>query len=74
MNMLRVEKLTASRIVISKLGETLKIVHAKEPGYDIYIDKSDFTLDIFVAGIFAKRYTIGHGAVGKRQRQLNNLY
>ena len=41
----------------------MKIIHAKEKGYDIHIDKSDFSLDLFVAGIFAKRYVIGHGAV-----------
>ena len=48
----------------------MKIVHAKEPGYDIYIDKSDFTLDIFVAVVFSPSVIPSVTEQSKRQRQL----
>jgi lipoprotein-anchoring transpeptidase ErfK/SrfK len=44
-------------------GEALKVVKVKEAGgYHIDIDLSDYTLDLFIGGAFAKRYTIAHGA------------
>jgi lipoprotein-anchoring transpeptidase ErfK/SrfK len=46
-----------------RVGETLKVVKVKEAGgYHIDIDLSDFTLDLFIGGVFAKRYVITHGA------------
>ena len=44
-------------------GEAIKVVKIKENGgYRIDIDLSDYTLDLFIGGAFAKRYTIAHGA------------
>jgi len=44
-------------------GETLKVVKVKAAGgYRIEIDLSDYTMDLFIGGAFAKRYTIAHGA------------
>lgn len=44
-------------------GESIKVVKVKEKGgYRIDIDLSDYTLDLFIGGVFAKRYTIAHGA------------
>ncbi len=44
-------------------GETIKVVKVKESGgYRIEIDLSDYTLDLFIGGAFAKRYVITHGA------------
>lgn len=46
-----------------RAGEALKVVKVKEAGgYRIDIDLSDFTLDLFIGGAFAKRYEITHGA------------
>lgn len=45
-------------------GQTIKVVHAKERGYEIHIDKSDFRMDLFVADLFARRFTIGIGKEG----------
>jgi lipoprotein-anchoring transpeptidase ErfK/SrfK len=44
-------------------GETIKIVKVKDAGgYHMDVDLSDYTLDLFIGGVFAKRYTIAHGA------------
>lgn len=44
-------------------GESIKVVKVKEAGgYHIDIDLSDYTLDLFIGGVFAKRYVITHGA------------
>ncbi|GDY14081.1 hypothetical protein LBMAG53_29590 [Planctomycetota bacterium] len=44
-------------------GETLKVVKVVEKGgYRIHVDKSDFHLDVFIAGLFARRYQVSHGA------------
>lgn len=55
-------------------GESIKVVKVKDAGgYHIDIDLSDYTLDLFIGGVFAKRYSITHGAkesptpVGKTQ-------
>lgn len=55
-------------------GESVKVVRIKDAGgYHIDIDLSDYTLDLFIGGVFAKRYVITHGAkesptpVGKSQ-------
>lgn len=45
-----------------KVGEQLKIVHAKETGYLLHVDKSDYFLDLYIAGLFARRYPVGIGA------------
>lgn len=46
-----------------RAGETVKVVRVKDNGgYRIEIDLSDFTLDLFIGGAFAKRYIITHGA------------
>lgn len=60
LNRLRGKPPTASDL---RVGETLKVVRVRERGgYRIEIDLSDFTLDLFVGGVFAKRYNISHGA------------
>jgi lipoprotein-anchoring transpeptidase ErfK/SrfK len=46
-----------------RAGDTLKIVQLKQAGGQrIEIDLSDYTLDLFLGGVFAKRYIIAHGA------------
>ena len=50
------------------IGDTLTVLRVKEQtdddrtGYRIVIDKSEFRLDLYITGIFAKRYRITHGA------------
>jgi lipoprotein-anchoring transpeptidase ErfK/SrfK len=45
------------------LGDSLKVVRAKDNGgYALRIDKSDFILDCYIAGLFARRYSISHGS------------
>jgi lipoprotein-anchoring transpeptidase ErfK/SrfK len=49
-------------------GQTLTVIRAKEQTeagrepYFIHIDKSAFRLDLYICGIFARRYEITHGA------------
>ena len=45
------------------VGDELKLVDAKQQGYFMHIDKSDFYMDVFVCGVFIRRYPIGHGAI-----------
>lgn len=46
-----------------KLGETLKVLRAKEHGgYLVHVDKSDFFADVFVCGILIRRFPVGIGA------------
>lgn len=50
-----------------RAGESLKVLKLKEQpegekGFAIRIDKSDYTLDLFIGGIFARRYVISTGA------------
>ncbi|MCS6970039.1 MAG: L,D-transpeptidase family protein [Planctomycetes bacterium] len=60
LNRLRGKPPTASDL---RVGETLKVVRVRDcGGYHIDIDLSDFTLDLFIGGVFAKRYIIAHGA------------
>jgi hypothetical protein len=43
-------------------GDLMKVIDAlKNHGFFLHIDKSDFTMDVIIAGIFCKRYSIGHG-------------
>lgn len=42
-------------------GLVLKVYDAKESGYLLHIDKSSFLMDVFIAGIFAKRFPVGIG-------------
>lgn len=43
-------------------GDLMKVIDTlKNRGFYIHIDKSDFTMDVIIAGIFCKRYSIGHG-------------
>jgi L,D-transpeptidase catalytic domain len=45
-------------------GDRLKVVKVRENGGNfIHVDKSDFYLDLYIAGLFARRYVISHGAV-----------
>ncbi|NRA38001.1 MAG: LysM peptidoglycan-binding domain-containing protein, partial [Planctomycetes bacterium] len=37
---------------IYNVGDELKIVLAKQKGYDMHIDKSDFFMDVFICGVF----------------------
>jgi len=47
-----------------KLGETLKVVNAKDQGgYHIHVDKSDYFADVYICGILARRYDVGIGAI-----------
>ena len=43
-------------------GDRLKIFNLKEVGYEMHISKNEFVMDLFIGGIFAKRFAIGHGA------------
>lgn len=46
-----------------KPGDSLKVIKIKEKGgFFLHIDKSDYLLDCYIGGVFAKRYTISHGA------------
>jgi L,D-transpeptidase catalytic domain len=46
------------------LGDRLKVAKVREKGGNfLHIDKSDFYLDCYIAGLFARRYVISHGAV-----------
>jgi LysM repeat protein len=47
-------------------GAALKVFNVKESGYLLHVDKSSFTCDLYIGGIFAKRYSIGHGAPGSQ--------
>jgi len=59
-NRLRNKPVSSSEL---RVGETVKIVKVKEAGGNrIEIDLSDYTLDLFIGGAFAKRYEITHGA------------
>ncbi|TVR42760.1 MAG: hypothetical protein EA402_11015 [Planctomycetota bacterium] len=42
-------------------GDRLKLFNLKESGYDMHISKSDFRMDLFIGGIFARRYDVGIG-------------
>ncbi len=47
------------------VGEVLKVVKVKDKGgFAIHVDKGDYILDCYVAGLFAKRYKV---SVGKRE-------
>jgi lipoprotein-anchoring transpeptidase ErfK/SrfK len=44
-------------------GDRVKVVTVKEHGgYLLHVKKSDFYLDCYIAGLFARRYPISHGA------------
>ena len=44
-------------------GDALKVVNVREKGGNfLHIDKSDFYIDCYIAGLFARRYVISHGA------------
>jgi hypothetical protein len=59
-NRLRNKPPTSSEL---RVGETVKVVKVREAGGNrIEIDLSDFSLDLFIGGAFAKRYIITHGA------------
>ncbi len=52
-------------------GDTLKVVHLKDTdgkhinsGYEMHVDKSDYFMDVFIGGIFARRYQVGVGREG----------
>jgi LysM repeat protein len=61
LNRLRGREANDARI---NLGDTLKVVNVREKGGNfLHVDKSDFYLDCYIAGLFAKRYIISHGAV-----------
>ncbi len=61
LNRLRGRDPSESRL---NLGDRLKIVKVRENGGNfMHVDKSDFYLDLYIAGLFAKRYVISHGAV-----------
>jgi lipoprotein-anchoring transpeptidase ErfK/SrfK len=44
-------------------GDRLKVATVRDHGgYFLHVDKGDFYLDCYVAGLFARRYPISHGA------------
>ena len=43
------------------VGERLKVFDLKERGYKMYISKSEFQMDLYIADIFARRYDVGIG-------------
>ncbi len=44
-------------------GDVMKVANVREKGGNfLHIDKSDFYLDCYIAGLFARRYVISHGA------------
>ncbi len=49
-------------------GESLKVVRLAaqtdpaQRGFHLVIDKSDYLMDLYIAGMFTRRYTISHGA------------
>lgn len=46
-----------------RLGETLKLIRMKDVGGSLlHADKSDFLVDAYVGGVFARRYDISIGA------------
>ncbi|TVR15513.1 MAG: hypothetical protein EA401_02615 [Planctomycetota bacterium] len=44
-----------------RVGERLKVFDLKDRGYQLYISKSEFRMDLFVGDIFARRYDVGIG-------------
>ena len=47
------------------VGDALKVVNVKDKGgFFVHIDKGDFSLDCYIAGLFAKRYLV---SVGKKE-------
>ena len=43
-------------------GDIMKVANVREKGGNfLHIDKSDFYLDCYIAGLFARRYVISHG-------------
>ena len=59
-NRMRGRDLNDSRL---NLGDTLKVVKVREKGDNfLHVDKSDFYLDCYIGGLFARRYVISHGA------------
>jgi LysM repeat protein len=64
LNRLRAKDVNDSKL---RIGDNLKIIKLNEQpegekGFALRIDKSDYILDLFIGGIFAKRYVISHGA------------
>jgi hypothetical protein len=50
-----------------RLGDSLKVLKLNQQpegdkGFALHVDKRDFGLDLFIGGIFARRYLISHGA------------
>ncbi|MBA2479583.1 MAG: L,D-transpeptidase family protein [Planctomycetes bacterium] len=43
-------------------GDALKVVKVKEKGFALRVDKGDYVLDCYVAGLFARRYACSIGA------------
>jgi lipoprotein-anchoring transpeptidase ErfK/SrfK len=46
------------------VGDALKVAKLKERGFIVHVDKSDYYLDCYIAGLFARRYPCSHGAKG----------
>lgn len=44
-----------------RAGDPLKVITVKEDGYFIHVSKSQFTMDFFICGLFARRYPVGIG-------------
>lgn len=64
LNRLRNKDVNDSKL---RIGDNLKIIRLNEQpvpdkGFAIRIDKGDYVMDLFIGGIYAKRYIISHGA------------
>ena len=60
LNRMRGRDLNDSKL---NLSDRLKVVKVRESGGGlVHIDKSDFYLDCYLAGLFVRRYNISHGA------------
>ncbi len=64
-NRLRGHAPDSAALMVGERVAVLRVKDQTEPdriGYHLRIDKSDFRMDLYVLGLFAKRYRITHGA------------
>jgi lipoprotein-anchoring transpeptidase ErfK/SrfK len=60
LNRMRGRDLNDSRL---NLGDRLKVIKVRDNGGGLlHVDKGDFILDCYLAGLFVRRYNISHGA------------
>jgi len=81
LNRLRGKDVNDSKL---RIGDSLKILRLNEQqgadkGFALRIDKGDYVMDLFIGGMFAKRYIISHGAKESptpngKTRLINRVY